>query len=157
MEVVKFVNVDGGHKIEDVRALFVEYGRALNFDLCFQSFDQELRALPGAYAPPAGRLILAEVGGDAAGCIAIKPLEKDVCEMKRLYVRPQFRGRQLGTGLVSRAIEEARGVGYRAMRLDTIDGKMDHAIALYRMVGFREIGPYYPNPIPNALYFELPL
>ena len=157
MDVVKLVNVDAGPDVEKIRTLFVEYGQALDFSLCFQSFDDELRALPGAYAPPAGRLILSKVDGQAAGCVAVKPLERYVCEMKRLYVRPTFRGRQLGTALVSRIIEEARGAEYRSMRLDTIAGTMDHAIALYRSMGFREIAPYYPNPIPNALYFELTL
>jgi ribosomal protein S18 acetylase RimI-like enzyme len=157
MGVVRLINVDAGAEIEAIRTLFVEYGQGLNFNLCFQSFDQELSALPGPYAPPAGRLILSEVDGYAAGCVALKPLEREICEMKRLYVRQQFRGRQLGTALVSRAIEEARGAAYRSMRLDTIAGVMDAAIALYRSIGFREIAPYYPNPIPNALYFELTL
>ena len=105
------------------------YAQSLNFNLCFQSFDEELRALPGVYAAPRGRLILAQVDGRAAGCIALKPLEATICEMKRLYVRPSFRGRQLGAALVSRVIDDARAGGYRSMRLDTIGGAMDHAIA----------------------------
>jgi ribosomal protein S18 acetylase RimI-like enzyme len=155
--VVEFVHVDSGPEIEEIRLLFTEYGRSLNFDLCFQSFEQELRDLPGVYAPPRGRLMLARVDGSAAGCVALKPLDGHVCEMKRLYVRPQFRSRQLGRALASRVIEEARGAAYQSIRLDTIAGAMDPAIALYRSMSFREIPAYYGNPVPNALYFELRL
>ena len=155
--MVELVDVAAGPRIDDVRALFEEYARSLNFNLCFQSFDQELRELPGPYAHPAGRLILCEVDGTPAACIALKPLEPGVCEMKRLYVRPEFRGQQLGTKLVRHLIDEARRAGYRSMRLDTISGLMHHAIALYRSFGFKEIPPYYKNPIPDALYMELEL
>jgi carbonic anhydrase len=155
--VVEFVHVDSGPDIEEIRRLFTEYGRSLNFDLCFQSFDQELRDLPGAYAAPRGRLMLARVDGSAAGCVALKPLDGHVCEMKRLYVRPQFRGRQVGRTLAARMIEEARAAAYRSIRLDTIGGAMDPAIALYRSMSFREIPAYYGNPVANALYFELTL
>jgi ribosomal protein S18 acetylase RimI-like enzyme len=155
--VVEFVHVDAGPDIDEIRRLFTEYGRSLNFNLCFQSFEQELRDLPGAYAAPRGRLILARVDGSAAGCVALKPLDGHVCEMKRLYVRPQFRGRQLGRALASRVIEEARAAAYRSIRLDTIAGTMDPAIALYRSMSFRDIPAYYGNPVPNALYFELTL
>ena len=148
-------HVESGPALDEVRSLFVEYGQSLNFNLCFQSFDEELRGLPGPYAPPAGRLILAWAGGKAAGCIAMKPLAPGICEMKRLYVRPEFRGHQLGTTLITRLIDDARSAGYTAMRLDTIAGAMDHAIALYRSLGFTDIPPYYPNPVTNALYFEL--
>jgi len=155
--VVEFTHVDSAPEIDEIRRLFTEYGRSLNFDLCFQSFEQELRDLPGAYAAPRGRLILALVDGSAAGCVALKPLDGHVCEMKRLYVRPQFRGRQLGRALASRVIEEARAEAYQSIRLDTIAGTMDPAIALYRSMSFREIPAYYGNPVPNALYFELAL
>jgi ribosomal protein S18 acetylase RimI-like enzyme len=155
--VVEFVHVDSGPEIEEIRLLFTEYGRSLNFDLCFQSFEQELRDLPGVYAAPRGRLMLARVDGSAAGCVALKPLDGHVCEMKRLYVRPQFRSRQLGRALASRVIEEARAAAYQSIRLDTIAGAMDPAIALYRSMSFREIPAYYGNPVPNALYFELTL
>ena len=153
----EFVYVEGGSDLEDIRALFLEYAGSLNFELCFQSFDEELQSLPGKYAPPAGRLILCRVDGKAAGCIAVKPLEKAICEMKRLYVRPEFRGRKLGVELARRVVEDARSIGYSAMRLDTIRGYMDNAIALYATLGFREIPPYYKNPIPNAFYMELNL
>ena len=157
MGVVEFVQVEPGPEIEEIRLLFSEYGRSLNFDLCFQSFEQELRDLPGVYAAPRGRLLLARVDGIAAGCVALKPLDDHACEMKRLYVRPPFRGRQLGRALASRVIEEARAAAYQSIRLDTIAGAMDSAIALYRSMSFREIPAYYGNPVPNALYFELRL
>jgi len=151
------VHVDSGAKLEDIRALFLEYGRSLNFSLCFQQFDQEVQGLPGEYAPPHGRLILCEVDDKPAGCIALKRLEERISEMKRLYVRSEFRGGRLGLQLVTHLIDEARGVGYGTMRLDTVSGTMDHAIALYRSIGFRDIPPYYANPIPNAVYLELDL
>jgi carbonic anhydrase len=157
MGLVEFLQVDSGPEIEEIRLLFSEYGRSLNFDLCFQSFEQELRDLPGAYSAPRGRLMLARVDGNAAGCVALKPLDGHACEMKRLYVRPPFRGRRLGRALVSRMIEEARAAAYQSIRLDTIAGAMDPAIDLYRSMSFREIPAYYGNPVPNALYFELTL
>ena len=143
--------------LKQVRGLFLEYAQSLGFSLCFQSFDKELAELPGIYAPPDGRLLLATINGQPAGCAALHKLESDICEMKRLYVRPQFRGLDLGRQLTEKIIAEARGVRYKKMRLDTIVGKMDHAIALYRQLGFREIDPYRPNPISGALYMELEL
>ena len=156
-EPFEFVQVERGPLLEEIRALFLEYKGSLNFELCFQNFDQELRELPGKYARPEGRLILCRVDGKTAGCIALKPLEPGVCEMKRLYVRPEFRGRKLGLNLARRIISEARAIGYSSMRLDTIRGYMDNAIALYESLGFKEIPPYYDNPIPNAFYMELSL
>ena len=153
MGVVDFTHAASELEIEDIRRLFSEYGRSLNFNLCFQSFEEELRDLPGAYAAPRGRLILALVDGSAAGCVALKPLDGHVCEMKRLYVRPEARGSGLGRLLVAALLREARSRGYRAMRLDTVPG-MDAAIALYRACGFEEIAPYRPNPIVGALYLE---
>ena len=153
---VEVVDVTDGPALEVVRELFLEYARSLHFDLCFQNFDEELGALPGEYAPPAGRLVLCRVGGVAAGCIALKPLGSGICEMKRLFVRPEFRAQRLGLKLAEHIIEEARQIGYRAMRLDTI-ADMERAIGLYRSLGFKEIPPYYRNPIPNAVYLELTL
>ena len=153
---VELLHIEAGPQLEDIRALFLEYARSLDFSLCFQNFDEELRNLPAEYAPPRGRLILCRYDGSAAGCIALKPLAGEFCEMKRLFVRPEFRGKRLGVKLATYLIEEARRVGYGAMRLDTI-GSMDRAIALYRSLGFREIAPYYRNPIPNAVYFEFTL
>jgi|SRR5439155_14492957 len=153
--MLEFNHVESGPNIDEVRALFQEYGRSLNFNLCFQNFDKELRELPGDYALPKGRLVLCRFDGKPAGCIAMKPLEPRICEMKRLYVRQEFRGHQLGRKLTLHLIGEASRSGYVAMRLDTITGAMDHAIALYRSLGFRQIPAYYPNPIPGALYMEL--
>jgi putative acetyltransferase len=146
-----------GEALSQVRELFLEYATSLGFSLCFQGFDDELRDLPGMYAEPSGRLLLASEEGTAAGCVGIHALEDSAAEMKRLYVRPAFRGRGLGRMLAVRACEEARSGGYRKIRLDTIAGPMDGAIALYRSLGFREIAPYRKNPIPGALYLEAPL
>jgi GNAT superfamily N-acetyltransferase len=141
--------------IEQTRSLFLEYGRSLGFSLCFQSFDEELKNLPGAYGPPSGRLLLARYRDHAAGCVALRKLEAGICEMKRLYVRPGDRGRGLGRMLVERVIAEARAIGYERMRLDTIASAMKDAIALYRRLGFVEIAPYSAIPVESALWMEL--
>lgn len=140
-----------------MRELFLEYAQSLGFSLCFQSFDQELAALPGDYAPPDGRLLLAYYEGEPVGCIAMHKLDASTCEMKRLYVRPKFRGKKLGFALATTLIEEARRIGYRAMRLDTVEPVMKDAVVMYRRIGFQDIPPYRVNPIPGALYLELPL
>ncbi len=141
--------------LEQIRGLFVEYASSLGFSLCFQSFDDELNNLPGAYGPPQGRLLLARHAGHAAGCIALRPLQAGICEMKRLYVRPANRGLGLGRILVERLIAEAQALGYERMRLDTIASAMKDAIALYRRMGFKEIAPYSAIPIESALWMEL--
>lgn len=143
-------------EVETARLLFKEYAASLGFDLCFQGFDRELAGLPGDYAPPAGRLLLLIEDGRVAGCVALRRFGPDACEMKRLYVRPEFRGRSLGRALTEAAIREARDIGYARLILDTVPF-MAAAIALYRDLGFREVAPYRPNPIPGALYFELRL
>jgi len=143
--------------IEQARCLFLEYGRSLGFSLCFQSFEEELKTLPGAYGPPSGRLLLARSADHAAGCIALRKLESGICEMKRLYVRPEDRGRGLGRMLVERLIVEACAAGYERMRLDTVESAMKDAVALYRRIGFREIAPYSAIPIESALWMELRL
>jgi len=141
-----------------VRELMLEYAAWLEFQLCFQGFEEELRMLPGKYAPPAGRLLLALWGQQPAGIGALRPLnESGVCEMKRLYVRPEFRGHAIGRALAERLIQDSCAIGYRAMRLDTVPGKMDSAIALYRLLGFRETQPYYGTPVRNTLFMELKL
>jgi ribosomal protein S18 acetylase RimI-like enzyme len=146
-----------GEALSHVRALFLEYAGSLGFSLCFQGFDEELRDLPGMYAPPSGRLLLATEDGTAAGCVGIHGLEDGAAEMKRLFIRPAFRGRGLGRTLALLACDQARSCGYQSIRLDTIPGTMDSAIALYRSLGFREIPPYRENPIAGALYLEAPL
>jgi ribosomal protein S18 acetylase RimI-like enzyme len=154
-DVLDLAYVESGPQLEEIRRLFLEYARSLDFNLCFQNFDKELQDLPGPYAPPQGRLILCRLNGAAAGCIALKPLGNGLCEMKRLFVRPEFRGKSIGLKLATRLIEDAQQIGYPTMRLDTIAGKMDPAIALYRRLGFKEIPPYYENPVPGAAFFEL--
>jgi len=144
-------------QIAQARELFLEYAQSLGFSLCFQNFDKELAELPGHYAPPEGRLLLAECRGQLAACVALHKLEPGTCEMKRLYLRPQFRGHGLGRALAERIIAEARQIGYPRMRLDTVEPVMKDAVALYRRLGFKEIAPYCPNPIAGALYMELEL
>jgi len=154
---MKFVQTESPEEIEIARGLFREYAAGLKIDLCFQNFDQEVDGLPGNYAPPLGRLLLAIEDDQVAGCIALRPFGDDDCEMKRLYVRPEFRGQGLGKRLVTTLIDAARQMGYERMLLDTLPGKMDEAIALYRSLSFREIAPYYHNPVEGALFMELRL
>jgi len=144
-------------QIAAIRELFLEYAQSLGFSLCFQSFDEELAGLPGDYAPPDGRLVLATSNGDPAGCVALHQLAREICEMKRLYVRPQFRGKGLGRELAEKIIAESRQLGYKKLRLDTVEPVMKTAVAMYRTLGFREIPPYRQNPIEGALYMELQL
>jgi GNAT superfamily N-acetyltransferase len=138
--------------------LMMEYAAWLEFKLCFQGYEEEIQSLTGKYAPPAGRLLLALWDGQPAGVIALRPLEEPgVCEMKRLYVRPEFRRHQIGRILAERIIAEAAEIGYSRMRLDTISGKMDSAIAMYRTLGFAEIDSYYKTPVGETLFMELAL
>jgi len=144
-------------QIAFLRELFVEYAQSLGFSLCFQGFDQELAGLPGDYALPEGRLLLLTFANDAAGCVALHKIDGSICEMKRLYVRPQFRGKGVGKILAERVIAEAREIGYTKLRLDTVEPVMRTAVAMYRNLGFRDITPYRENPIEGALYMELQL
>lgn len=142
--------------LPEVSRIFVEYADWLGFDLCFQNFDEELAGLPGDYAPPAGRLLLAVEAGKTAGCVALRALEPGVCEMKRLYLRPAFRGRGVGRSLAERVIEEARAIGYERMRLDTVPA-MTTAIRMYESLGFRNTEAYRHNPLEGARFMELVL
>jgi len=153
-ELLAISQVQTPEQIEQARELFLEYANSLGFSLCFQNFDKELAGLPGDYAPPGGRLLLAEHDGKIAGCAALHRLDNSSGEMKRLYVRPGFRGLRLGRILAERILSEAKGIGFQRIRLDTVAGVMDDAIALYRRLGFREIEPYRQNPIAGALYME---
>jgi ribosomal protein S18 acetylase RimI-like enzyme len=140
-----------------IKALFEEYARSLNFSLCFQGFDQEMATFPAKYAAPSGALLLATVDGEPAGAVALWQQEPGVCEMKRLYVKPQFRKLALGRQLAEAIVAEGRAMGYRAMRLDTIKSSMATARGMYERMGFREVQPYYENPMPDAVYMELAL
>ena len=142
--------------LREVRELFREYARSIEIDLCFQNFEQELAELPGKYAPPEGRLLVAKAEQEIAGCVALRPAGDGICEMKRLYVRPTFRGRGLGRELANTSITAARQIGYGRMRLDTL-ASMTEAIALYESLGFRRIEAYYHNPSPKAVFMELHL
>jgi putative acetyltransferase len=153
---LSIVPADGAERIRHARSLFEEYAASLGIDLCFQGFDEELTTLPGNYAPPAGRLLLAIQGDEVAGCVALRRLESEICEMKRLYVRPPFQGLGIGRMLVERVIEEARDAGYRRMQLDTLP-TMISARALYRRMGFHEIAPYRSNPVEGVTFLELDL
>jgi putative acetyltransferase len=157
VKTLTFAQAESPPQIAQARELFLEYAQSLGFSLCFQNFDQELAELPGDYAPPAGRLLLAEFDAQLAGCVALHKLDSAVCEMKRLYLRPQFRGRGLGRLLAEKIIAEARLIGYERMRLDTVEPVMKDAVAMYRRFGFKDIAPYCPNPNPGVLYMELQL
>ena len=152
-----FAQAESSAQIAQARELFLEYAHSLGFSLCFQNFDKELAGLPGDYYPPEGRLLLAECDGQLAGCVALHQIEPGICEMKRLYLRPQFRGKGLGRALADQIIAEARQIGYRHMRLDTVEPVMNDAVAMYRKLGFRQIAPYRANPIAGAMYMELQL
>ena len=154
--MTSIVQADSPALVNEARILFQEYAADIRIDLCFQYFQEELAALPGKYAPPEGTLLLAQHKNEFAGCVAVRKLEPDICEMKRLYVRPGFRGHGVGRLLAGHAITEARQTGYRVMRLDTL-AWMKPAIALYEQLGFRRTEAYCFNPQADAVYMELTL
>ncbi len=142
--------------LREIRALFLEYQRWLNLDLCFQGFDEELEKLPGRYAPPKGSLLLARYDDSIVGCVAMRPQAVGICEMKRLFVRPAWHGHGIGRKLASDIVTMAREAGYEKMRLDTLD-TLDKALLLYGSMGFREISAYCHNPLDSVKYLELVL
>ncbi len=159
---MKLIQVKSDEDVLKARELFEEYAAWLGINLCFQNFDRELSELPGQYSPPYGRLFLATQDNQIAGCVALRKIFSErvrdpIAEMKRLYVRPQFRGQGLGRSLTEAVIEAARAIGFRRIRLDTIPGKMDQAMALYHSLGFKNIEPYYINPVERAAFMELEL
>jgi putative acetyltransferase len=156
--MLSILQAEAPEHLSTARRLIEEYAAWLEFQLCFQGFEEEMQSLPGKYSPPAGRLLLALWDGKPAGVIALRPLdEPGLCEMKRLYVRPEFRGRNIGRVLAEQVIREAAEIGYSRMRLDTVAGKMDSAIAMYRELGFKETDPYYQTPVGHTLFMELAL
>ena len=142
--------------LPEIRSLFREYEAFLDVDLCFQGFEEELADLPGIYTPPKGALLVALVNNQVAGCVALRPLSNGDCEMKRLFVRPKYRGLGLGRELACRIIEESKEIGYERMKLDTLDF-LEEAILLYKSLGFKQTGSYYDNPLEQVSYWELDL
>ena len=154
--MLEIIEAKRSEELEQVRNLFEEYSNSLFFNLDFQNFEEELANLPGDYIQPAGCLLLATYKGQPVGCVGLRMLSDGVCEMKRLYVREQFRGLGFGRALAEAVIEEARKIGYNYMRLDTVPS-MDVARALYASVGFKQTSPYRYNPIEDAVFMELRL
>lgn len=152
--MIQIVQAETPEQIEAARRLFREYEAWFGMNLCFQNFDDEVKNLPGKYAAPEGRLFLAYSDERMAGCIALRKLEDDVCEMKRLYVKEDFRGQKIGIALIEKLIQTACEIGYERMRLDTYPPKMSKAVSLYESYGFREIPPYYDNPYGETLFME---
>jgi putative acetyltransferase len=156
MNALSISLADSQEDLRYLRELFLEYARGLNFSLCFQNFDQELADLPGAYGPPEGRVLLARYQTEIAGCVALRKLGSGACEVKRLYVRPAFRGQRIGKKLAEAILEEAEKIGYSKVRLDTVVS-MNAAIGLYKSLGFVRIEPYNSNPMESAVFMELAL
>jgi len=156
MEPLRIREATSAEDLAAVHRLFLAYANSLGISLCFQNFEQELAGLPGAYAPPAGCLLLAEFDGVAGGCVALRPLRNQVSEMKRLFVSPEFRGSGAGRILAHSIIAKAKSLGYQAIRLDTLPS-MSAAIKMYESLGFQPIEPYYENPVPGAMFLECKL
>jgi putative acetyltransferase len=150
LEYVKYTT----DELEEVKSIFIEYAEYLEVDLCFQDFEKELKTLPKVYAPPKGCIILAKQDNQTVGCVALKPIGEGICEMKRLYVRPQARGMGLGRMLVEELIKFARESDYATMKLDTLP-KLKEAIQLYSSFGFTKTTAYVYNPLPEVVYMAL--
>ncbi|MEP6923333.1 MAG: GNAT family N-acetyltransferase [Pyrinomonadaceae bacterium] len=155
--MINFVLAETPEQIEQARRLFQEYQMWLNLDLSFQGFESELATLPGRYAPPEGCLLLAIENENILGCVALRKIDSEICEMKRLFVRETARGNGIGRELVKELIEQARRIGYRKMRLDTLSGRMNTAQNIYSAFGFREIPAYYETPFAQTIFMEMPL
>jgi len=154
--MIELVKANTPAHMEKAREIFLRYARSLDFDLSFQGFAVELAGLPGDYASPAGCLLLAMEDGETMGCVALRKIGEGICEMKRLFIGPEQRGKGIGLLLAEAVIQEAKRLGYDQMRLDTVPS-MTSAISLYRSLGFREISSYCHNPVPGAKFFELQL
>jgi len=152
----EIVQAENRKDFETAKSLIEEYTASLGINLDFQHFDRELQHFPGHYASPGGRVLLAKSGNQVAGCVCLRRLAGDVCEMKRLYVKPEYRGQAIGKQLALAVIQQAKTIGYHCMRLDTLP-TMPAAMALYTTLGFRHIEPYYDNPLEGAMFFELKL
>lgn len=150
---IEFFNITGQDRLDEARTLFLEYAQSLNVDLCFQNFEEELNSLPERYGPPDGIIIIASVDGRSAGCIALHRLSGDICEMKRLYVRDEYKGLGIGKKLITQILEAAFQRNYRFIRLDTLP-TMEKAQALYEAFGFYDIEPYVYNPIRGTRFLE---
>jgi GNAT superfamily N-acetyltransferase len=153
MKQLKYTEAETDQHFTDARLIFLEYQKYLGINLDFQDFQSELAELPGKYASPAGSIILVYDRDKCIGCVALRPYAEDICEMKRLFVKPDYRGKNIGRELCSRIIKKAIEIGYSRMRLDTL-ATMKSAITIYKQAGFLEIPPYYHNPLPNVVYFE---
>ncbi len=155
--MIELLQAETPEQLEEVCKLFREYEKKLDLDLCFQGFEEELANLPGKYSKPEGRLFLAISDEKIAGCIALRKIDDEICEMKRLFVRDEFRGQKIGNLLIEKVISEAKEIGYQKMRLDTYPPKMEKAVKLYESHGFYEIDSYYHNPHSESVYMELQL
>ena len=155
--MLTFIQPATTEQIDVAREIFREYEKWLGLDLCFQSFEAEITDLPGEYVLPDGRLYLVYADEKLAGCVALRKLDADICEMKRLFVRDRFRGQKIGVALIKQVIDDAREIGYKYLRLDTFPAKMGKAVSLYEAHGFRQIDPYYDNPFAGVLFMELSL
>ncbi|HEX7319867.1 MAG TPA: GNAT family N-acetyltransferase [bacterium] len=154
--MLKLIEATSQNHVQEIRGLFKEYTETLGFDLDFQDYAREFAGLPGEYQAPDGFLMLALWDNETAGCAAMRKIEDRICEMKRMYVRPKYRGKGIGREMAVRIIEIARSIGYARMRLDTID-TMTEAISLYESLGFKDIKPYRYNPVKGARYMEIAL